>query len=225
MYMISIHAVVHLPAYAIYLDFFLLWKRSRLVDSDLTVASVLKHIGLEVHGYLTQCPPTPPIPPMRSQPAQKSFENHRPRLTSYTIKDMVIIPIPPQYSRRPRTNTLTLVTPMQCSARPAGSRLPALCLLWKPKHSGAANSLEDAECNPSSLLFHHAQRILTLKHGLNRNSRPFTAFSTAHYRTSSSSRRHHGAPAVANREHAPVWPQATLKATFSLAVWCWKDIS
>lgn len=124
MYMISIHAVVHLPAYAIYLDFFLLWKRSRLVDSDLTVASILKHVGLKVHGYLTQCPPTPPIPPMRSQPAQKSVENHRPRLNSYKIKDMVIIPIPPQYSRQPRTNTLTLVTPMfgpSCRVALAGS--------------------------------------------------------------------------------------------------------
>ena len=103
---------------------FLSWKRSRQVDSDLTVASILKHVGLKVHGYLTQCPPTPPTPPMRPQPAHKSFENHRPRLTSHTIRDMVIIPIPPQYVRHPIINTLTLVTPMfgpSCRVALAGS--------------------------------------------------------------------------------------------------------
>jgi len=128
------------------------------------------------------------------------------------------------WNRHARSNNPTLVT----HALKANPRLrPVLlqgraCRLFTSSQN-TSGALEDAEQHLSTHTS-YPQQTVSVKHGLNRNACPFTAFSLSYYPTPSSTRRHHGPPAVATREHAPqVWSQATYQSTISIVVGCWKN--
>ena len=125
---------------------------------------------------------------------------HRPVRWRYAIEDLIQVNPNPNLGGSARFSRFAL----------------ADCLLW---HWKMPNTI-CVDTHPF-----YAQRTFNVQHGLNRNARPFAAFSTPHYRTSSPTPRHHGPPAVATREHAPqVWSQATCQSTISTAVWCWEDL-